>query len=289
MIKNQAQKIEVFHLFKGGPGTYGNGEKQTTEDDFIQLKSTGHIPKLPYTTSLSIYHRKSKAKFNYDQTLNLLFVLCVIILIVLKFFIDDIFITVHAKNSEDLISKLCFAFIGSYIFYNVVTKTTDKLKKQEAYAVVCGLIHSIVDQGNNVKKWLLVGAGKNKQIDLETISKEDFKTFCSEINIDIIPDGKQITIGNLLILHGVTKINFFTEKVFTYMPFLETKLTHKLTQIQNSKFSIYIIVIPFKQHPNLREFSLEILEFLEFIKELEKYNDKLKKKYLKDKYERRVL
>ncbi|MFT3796547.1 hypothetical protein [Flavobacterium sp.] len=163
MIHKQNQKREVNYLFKAPGGTYGKGAKQTTEDDFVELMPNAHIPSIPHTPSVSIYHRKTKSRFNYNQTLNFFFIVCSLSIIILKFLIDDLFITTHEKNLEDLISKLCFAFIGSYIFYNVVTKTTDKLKKKEAYAVICALIDSVIHNGENVKKWLRAGAGKDAQ------------------------------------------------------------------------------------------------------------------------------
>ena len=128
------QKKTIPYLFKGGPGTYGKGAKQTTEDDFIEMKTEAPINSLPYLPSISFYHRKRKPFLNYNGLLNLLFIICFSTIIINKFFIDHVFITVHEKNFEDLISKLCFAFIGSYIFYIVVTKTTDKIKKRKAYA-----------------------------------------------------------------------------------------------------------------------------------------------------------
>ncbi|MFT3796548.1 hypothetical protein [Flavobacterium sp.] len=121
------------------------------------------------------------------------------------------------------------------------------------------------------------------------MSKEDFKLFCAEVKIDLIPKEYQASVGNMIVSNGVTKIKFFVDKIFTYMPFLESELLHQLNKIQNSKFSVFIIVIPYKQHRNLKEYSLEILEFFELIKQLEIYNNKLKKKYLKNDYEKKEL
>jgi len=289
MQNKKPEKRKVTYMFKGGPGTYGKGGKQAVADDFIEIPQNANIPTLPYTTSISIYHRKRKPKFNYNNTLNILLVICVILIIALKFFLDSYFTTVHEKNFEDLISKLCFAFIASYIFYNIVTKTNDKLKKREAYAVICGLNDSIITQSSSVQKYLLKGAGKDDNTNLLKMSKEDFKTLCSEVDLNAIPNGHQTNIANLIVHNGVNRIKFFADKIFTYMPFLESELIHQINQILNSKFSIFIIVIPYKQVPNLKEFSLELLEFFELINQLESYNNKLKKKYLKNNYEKKIL
>ncbi|WDO14536.1 hypothetical protein MH928_07520 [Flavobacterium sp. WW92] len=288
-MSSNNQKKTVSYLFKGGPGIYGKGAKQTTEDDFIEMRTDAPIHSLPYMPSISFYHRKRKPFLNYNRLLNLLFIICFCTIITTKFFIDHIFITVHEKNLEDLISKLCFAFIGSYIFYTIVTKTTDKIKKREAYAVICGLIDSIIIHGNNVKKWLLIGANKDSQTNIDSLSKEDFKTLCSQVDINLVPQDYQKNIGNMIITDGVTRIKFFTDKIFTYMPFLESELIHQTNKILNSKFSTFIIVIPHKQTPNLKEYSSELQEFFAFIKQLENYNNKLKKKYLKKKYEKKQL
>lgn len=289
MQKKKSGKRKFTYLFKGGPGTYGKGGKQAVADDFIEIPQNANIPTLPYTTSISIYHRKRKPKFNYNYTLNIILVICVILIVALKFILDSYFTTVHEKNLEDLISKLCFAFIASYIFYNVVTKTNNKLKKREAYAVICGLNDSIINQSSSVKKYLLKGAGKDENTNLLTMNKDDFKTLCSEVDLNIIPKGYQTKISNSIVHHGVNRVKFFADKIFSYMPFLESELIHLINQILNSKFSIFIIVIPYKQVPNLKEFSLEIIEFFELINHLEAYNNKLKKKYLKNNYEKKVL
>jgi hypothetical protein len=213
----------------------------------------------------------------------------VVLIIALKFFLNSLFVTVHEKNFEDLISKLCFAFIASYIFYNVVTKTTDKLKKKEAYAVICGLNDSIIYQGNIVKKMLLKGAGKDENMNLLSLKKDNFKKLCSEVNLNAIPTGYQSNLSNLIVYHGVNRIKFYADKIFSYIPFLESELIHQINQILNSKFSIFIILIPYKQIPNLKEFSLELMDFFELINNLEIYNNKLKKKYLKNNFEKKVL
>jgi hypothetical protein len=75
MQKENSEQGKVTYLFKGGPGSYGKGAKQVTEDDFIAIPKNAKITTYPYTTSISIYHRKRKPKFNYNNTLNIILVL----------------------------------------------------------------------------------------------------------------------------------------------------------------------------------------------------------------------
>ena len=289
MNKKKTVKREVNYLFKGEPGKYGKGEKQMTEDDLIEVKPNSKIPSIQITTSFNIYHKKKKFSVSYNTILNILFVLCILLIITFKFIFIDIFISNREKNLKELILNLSFAFIASYIFYNIVIKKSDQIKKKEAYAVICGLLDSVIDRGNDVKKWLLIGANRNEKTDLNKINKTEFKQICSEVDLNKIPSNRKSNIASLILYDGVNRIKFYVDKIFTYMPFLESELIHQINGIQNCKFSVFIIVIPHKEKSNLKEFSLELIEFFGLIDELEIYNNKLKNKYLKNDYERKKL
>ncbi|WP_026932628.1 hypothetical protein [Christiangramia echinicola] len=281
-------KTEVQYLFKGDPGTYGKGKKQVTTDDLVQIRKNSNIPSLPVSTPIGIYHRKKTEYLSQNKLINILFGLSIIILILLKFVFIDFFNSTREKNLELIISNLCFAYIASFIFYAIVIKRSDKHKKIEAYAIICGLNDSLLSHGKNVKKWIHKGTEKEDEIGKlkDSMDRQTFKRICAQVDLNKIPNGYQASIGSLILLDGVRKINTYIEKVFNYMPFLEGELIHQLNKIQNSKFSRTILLIPHKAKNGLEEFSNDIFDFLILLEELENYNDSLKKKYLEN-YEKK--
>lgn len=270
-------------MFKGPAGKYGKGENQISKDDLVLMKNASHFGTMDKTYS-SFYHRINIPLFNYSQILNILFIVCSIVLIIFKFFIDHLFVSQHERNFEDIVTKLCFAFIGSYIFYNIVSKTTDKIKKSDSYAIICGLLDTIVYYGNEVKKLLVYKVPNGENINFDTITLVELRELCSKIDIHQIHDQYNISVAKLIVHNGVKKIKDLCDKIFTFMPFLDSDLIHVLNKTVNSKFAIYIVVIPDKEKSDLEQFTSEIYDFLKLMKELDKFNQKLKKKYLKNDY-----
>ncbi len=282
-MEKRIVKEEVLYLFKGGTGVFGINRKQTKAEDFVKIRKNTNIPSIPIITSSKIYIREKKTNYFNRNLLTIILVICILSILLLKFIINDYFKTEELKSIEFLISNLCFAFIASYIFYAIVIKRTEKNKKTDAYAVVCGLVESMVTHGKTVKKWLLLSAGEEiTQTKFNSNDIELIKSFCEKADVykELEDTGK--TTAQLLYNDGVLQIKHFSAKIFEYMPFLDGELIYYLNQIQGSNFYRYAGVFPFKYDRNLSEFSYDIREYLGLINDLEKLNNRIKSEYLKD-------
>ena len=280
-IEKKIAKEEVLYLFKGGYGVYGKNRKQSKAEDFIKIKNDSNIPSIPIITSTKIYIRdKEKSYFN-KNVLNIILVFCVILILLLKFVFNSYFETDRLKSLESLISNLCFAFIASYIFFVVVIRRTEKSKKTDAYAIVCGLVESMLFHGKNVKKWLLMSANEEiTQAKFTWNDIEHIRELCKKADVTKKLGETGKTTAELFREDGVIQINTFINRIFKYMPFLDGELIYLLNQIQNCNFYRYCGVMSFKSDKNLTEFSFDIQEYLELIKKVESLNNKMKTEYL---------
>ncbi|MCZ2085770.1 MAG: hypothetical protein LC112_15990 [Flavobacteriales bacterium] len=237
----------------------------------IENSSKKNFPKISKRHTL--YFKEGSEKITYSNRLNFIFGLCLLILFFLKFVFYESFVEGFERNLEILISNICFAFIASYIFYNIVTKNVDKQKKVEAYAVICGILDDIISSGKYVEKIIWDG---NHAADVA-----NFKIACERINLSEIQKNETFSKSDYIIFYSSTSINSDIKILFNYMPFLESKILHKINNIQNSSFLRHINLLPVLVNKNLSSFSGDIILFLNMVEELEKTNEKLKIKYLK--------
>lgn len=280
-IKAEIVKEKVLFLFKGGPGVYGKNRKQSKAEDFIKIRNNSNIPSIPIITSTKIYIREKEKSYYKKNILNIILVLCVITIVLLKFVFEGYFLTDRLKSLESLMSDLCFAFIASFIFYIIVIQRTEKSKKTDAYAIVCGLVESMLLNSKNIKKWLLLSAGEEiTQAKFGWYDIEHIQELCKKADITKKLGDTGKTTAELFQEDGVIQINTFINKIYRYMPFLDGELIYYLNQIQNCNFYRYVGVMPYKSNKDLSEFSYDIQEYLELIKKLENLNNKLKTEYL---------
>lgn len=250
------------------------GKLEVKPENLIEIESNSikNAPKI--AKRFSIYYKKdAKKKIEYNTILNVLFFLCLVIVILLELVFYKYFTTDLQKNFESLTSKICFAFIASYIFYNIVTKSIDRQRKIKAYAVICGILDSIISSGKQVEK--LIWNGKYAE------DIVNFKPACQSIDLGEIQSDKISTKADYIVYYTSTRINSDVKILFNYMPFLESEILHQINNIQNSTFSTYVNLLPILKEKNLSQFSDDIVAFLDMIYELERTNAKLKSKYLK--------
>jgi len=275
--------IKTF-ILKADPGRYGKNGKQFQVDDIIEIHPDTDKYNLPISNPMRIYEKKKGIIFTQDRLLLGLLVILSLILISLKFFFNDNFTSEKEKNFEQLVSGLCFAYISSYIFYLIVIKKSEISRKKEAFAVICGLVDSLVDNGKEVYDIVAKGTDIEEELlsQKRKMDRATFKRACSRVNIEKQHEGFNQTIGQVLILYGVKKIDFYTSKIYEFMPFLDGTMVKHLNRIQNSKFHRTITLLPTKVKKDIKEYSEDIFTFLELVEELEIYNATLKEEYLSD-------
>jgi hypothetical protein len=281
--KPKGNIIKKF-ILKANPGTYGKNHKKLSVDDIVEIGLDTSYHNIPISNPIRIYERKQNEIISRDGILILVFIILFVTLILLKFILNDFFVTERDKNFEFLLSSLCFAYISSYIFYLIVIKRSEIVNKREAFAIICGLTDTLISYGYDVYDMIAKGTDKEEEIlkIRDKIDRETFKRICEQVDITKPHEGYNSNIGAVIILVGVKKIDFYKNKIYNYMPFLDGTFIMHLNKIQNSKFYRTITLLPNKKNTNIKEYSDDILKYFELLKEFEKYNNELKKKYLKN-------
>jgi len=282
MDEKEKKKPLFQGIIRASPGYYGKGGKKLTKDNIVVLKKDSDPTKLQMTTPIAIYEPAKTKRISYDNILSIIVAFLILTLILIKFVFNQFFITNTEKNLEQLISNFCFAFIASFIFYLLVVKRREVVRNRETYAVICGLTESLISHGTNILN--LMAKGANKEEEIRKIKKLDIdiiESLCSQADLTKIIDGNKLDIGGLIILSGVKKVNYFIEKIYRYMPFLDGEYVKRINRIQNSSFYREITILPEKREYNLNGFGTDILEYINLLDDLGAYNKTLKIKYLK--------
>lgn len=260
-------------LIKGKPG-------RVTVENLVEIKNEPLTPKQLTTSNINIYY-KNDGLIRPNFFLGLLFIVCLGTIILLKFVFDKYFQSGYLLKLEQLISNLSFAFIASFIFYQVVIQRNQKIKNKKVYAVICGLNESVLSNGFTIKQWLVEGSDNDFKVkEINSKTTEKIKILCRDADISKIPNQRQTSICNLMIYNCQSQINFYIDKIFIYVPFLESNLIHNLNQVQNCTFVRTLLALPHKDKSDLLGFENDIIEFLQILEQIEKTNNKLKEKYL---------
>lgn len=274
-------------LFKGiirkGPNYGEKDGRKITSDDVVILKNSSDPTKVRIENPMKIYEKTTRSYFTYDKILGGIVFLLFLIVLLIKFVLNDLFITEVSKNLESLISTLSFAFITSYIFYLIVIKRKEVIRNRETYAVICGLTDSLIENGTHILKLIVKSANREQEVEkLNKIDLDTIERLCELADLSMIEPGNRLDTGQFIIAYGVKKVNFYIEKIYVFMPFLEGEYIKRLSKIQNSSFYREITLLPDLKHYNLKGFSKDIYQYLNLMDDLKIHNEQLKNKYLKN-------
>ncbi len=192
-----------------------------------------------------------------------------------------------AYEIGNIFSNLSLAYISSYIFYLVVVKYQENKDKKNIYSTIYLRVKKLVDNGNSVMTLLKnYNPSKDKDI-LQKITKKDFLKLCENtdateewprISFGLIPDNSlfKTTYGQIMYDFTIRYCKDEIDKIFIFMPFLETELLKLLNQVQETnhfkKFS------PYSSFDDRAE---DMFEYHLLMREIEKYINSNYKKYLK--------
>lgn len=232
-------------------------------------------------------------KIKQNIILNIL--LGVSILIVL---LNDI---VFARSQEifafgdelgQILSNLSLAYIASFIFYFVVVVSKERKDKRNIYFTVYEWTNNLVGRAYSAYSIIIEASGvDHTDYDKRTITKEEFTALCQCANPNAIPqnrflgspvDQRQATYGQFIYNSAVTYVKMYSEKIFNCMPFLDSEHVRLINRLHNSTF--YLVAETFHHRTLNTDFSVyaeNMYEFLEFVRELENYNETTNKKFIK--------
>lgn len=241
------------------------------KNDLIRLDSDFN-PK-EFNEPISLYYQQKKN--NYISILDYLFVICILYALSESFLLKITSENLFSKSLLELISKIAFAYITGYIFFNIVTRKTETERKKNIYAVICGNVDSLVNNANRIEKSIWSGNFKENE--------SEFLNICNNIDLNQKVEPSNLEIKEMIIIYGLDNTNKIINRIYTFMPFLEGALVHIIGQIENSFFIRKIQIIKNSKVNTLHNNESEsILQYLKLIDELGKINNILKDKYLKN-------
>ena len=191
-----------------------------------------------------------------------------------------------AYEIGNIFSNLSLAYISSYIFYLVVVKYQENKDKKNIYSTIYLRVKKLVDNGNSVVT-LLKNYNPSKEKDLlQKITKEDFLKLCKNsdpkeewkrISFGLIPNNDlfKTTYGQMMYDFSIRYCKDEIDKIFIFMPFLETELLKLLNQVQESNH-----FKNFSSYSSYDDRGEDMFEYHLLMRKIEKYINKNYKKYL---------
>ncbi|MDX2190985.1 MAG: hypothetical protein SFY32_14085 [Bacteroidota bacterium] len=234
-------------------------------------------------------------KFSQKQTLNiLLFISIVTVLINDIIFNETTEIVLFGDELGAVLSNLSLAYIASYIFYYVVVVIKEKKDKRNIYTTVYEWTSHLVGRAYGVYYEIITASGANHlDYDKKTITKEQYLELCKIANPNEIaknvflgsPGNPQTaTHGTLIYNNSISYVKVYTEKIFNYMPFLDTEHVRLINQLLNSTFFMVATSFTFPtRNTDFSAYAENMYEYLEYVRELDLYNETQNKKLLKNK------
>jgi len=193
-----------------------------------------------------------------------------------------------------ILSRLSLAYISSYIFYLLVVVLKENKNKRNINGAVYSYTSKLISFGYSIFDEVMEASGTNREtFDRATINKTDFQNLCDKSNPGAVP--KDRFIGNpfnmtaknyaqFLYFSTVEKVSHFTEKVFNYMPFLDSELVGLINNLLDTKWykeHCQFMNWGAKANTNMTSFGNEMFEYLECVRAIENYNEKHKPKDIK--------
>jgi hypothetical protein len=234
-------------------------------------------------------------KLSQKFTLKILLYTAIIIVI----FIDFIFnntpeIFSFGNEFGTILSNLSLAYISSYIFYYTVVVIKDKQDKNNIYSTVYQWTKNLVGRAYSIHHEIISASGvENIDFDKLTISKEQYKELCNKANpneksknkvLGTVTNYQLATHGQLLYGNAVSSVIAYSEKIFNYMPFLDSEHVRLINNLHNSKFFLVSDSLTYQtKNTNFSVYSDDMYDFLVMVRELDNYNETVIKSYLTNK------
>jgi len=201
-------------------------------------------------------------------------------------FIETPEIFAKAHELGNIFSNLSLAYISSYIFYLVVVKYKEDKDKKNIYSTIYLRVKKLVDNGNCVVTLLKNYNHSKEEALLQNITKEDFLKLCK--NSDSKEEWKRIsfllrldndlfktTYGQMMYDFTISNCKEEIDKIFIFMPFLETELLKLINQVQESNH-----FKNFSSYSSFDDRGEDMFEYHLLMRKIEKYINTNYKKYL---------
>jgi hypothetical protein len=232
-------------------------------------------------------------RLNQKQILNILLVFSIVTILVNDIIFNE---TPEIFSFGDelgaVLSNLSLAYIASYIFYYVVVVIKEKNDKRNIYSTVYVWTNYLVERAYSVYHEIISASGVNHtDFDKKTITKEQFIELCKLANPNAISKNTVLGFpanpqparhGQLIYNNAVSNVQAYSDKIFNYMPFLDSEHVRLINKLHSSTF--FMVATTFLYQTQNTDFSVyaeNMYEFLEFVRKLDMYNETKNKFLLK--------
>lgn len=226
-----------------------------------------------------------------DKTLWLFLGIAVIIIACNDFIFNET-PEIIKKGDEigDFLSNLSLAYISSLIFYYIVVVRKEHNDKLRIYKTVTNYCDQLIGRSFSIYDMISTASGTNlKEHNRFNVSKESFLAMCRLSNPKDIPKNRYLgTPDNLIQANYATFIyhnsiengSQLINKIFTYMPFLDTEYIEKINKLKTSTYWLMApALIQNNTNTNFSAFSEPMWEYILLLRELNELNSRLKSKY----------
>ena len=231
---------------------------------------------------------------NQRQLLNLLLIASLLIILLNDFIFNEITEIISFGDELGMVlSNFSLAYISSFIFYYVVVVIKEKKDKKNIYFTVYEWTDQLVGRAYSVYHYVILASGAiQTDYDKKTITKEQFAKLCKQGNPNTIAtniflgtptNSLNATYGQLIHNNSVSNVKAYTERIFNYMPFLESDFVLIINKLLNSGF--FLDAQSFLHQTGNTDFSVyagNMYDFLELVRELDTYNSIKNKELIKD-------
>jgi len=190
----------------------------------------------------------------------------------------------------EILSNLSLAYISSYMFYFVVVVIKDKRDKRNVYSSVYQLNKRLLGEAFGVYRFLVIASGIDpKKHTAQTVSFDDFEDMCKQVNprqispnnfLGRYPDNLPASWSQLIYNGSVKRVTFWTERIFVYMPYLDSELVRLIDNLTNNKFHHYGQFLPLMAESNMLKQAKFMYDFLLMLRDLETYNETEVRRFL---------
>ncbi len=192
----------------------------------------------------------------------------------------------YGDELGQVLSNLSLAYISSYIFYTVVVVMKERSDNKNIHSTVYKLTKNLVSRAYSVYNEIGMAAGDLSH-DKRKITKDDFIELCGKVNPrDGRPDLKILggipgKWGESIYYNSVTYVQRYADRIFNYMPFLDSEYVRLVNKLLDSSFfSTARLLNENFANTDFSPWASNMYDYLICVRELEQYNESVNKKYI---------
>lgn len=183
-----------------------------------------------------------------------------------------------------LLSALSLAFIASYIFYYIVVVLKEKRDAKNINLIISHWIKELIGRGRSIVYLLEEAAERTSYHDWEKITQHEFEDLCMAANptkeskkrlLSFIHQPNKPTYGQLVFHNSIQNVNSLIDRIFVYMPYLESDLITLISALkQSSHFKNAEFLGNKIGNQDFSAFSKDMFEYLQMLKDIADYHNK---------------